>query len=131
MTFTPWRTSGNSAGNPQRIGFNLELSFQLAAEPLRTQRRRVVLITEALKAIADRDSRLVSWFILPIQSDGWVHIRTVICAEQPGEAASLSEVWMASAIAAANLADDPAAARLPAPRTHTSVTTDPTLPLLR
>ena len=131
MTHSPWLTHRTAREHSPRIGFNLELSFQLAAEPHVTQRRRLVLITEAFKAIADRDDRLVSWFILPLQPDGWVQIRTVIGADQPGEAAALSETWMDSAIAAANLADDPAAARLPSPRTRTSVSTEPTLPLLR
>ena len=39
-----------------------------------------------------------------------------LLATWPGEAAALSEEWMASAIAAANLASDSPAARVPAPR---------------
>lgn len=94
-------------------GYNIELAFRLADEPLVTRRRRLILVNEALKSIADRDERLVSWFVLPLQQDGWIHVRAVVCVAQPGEAAHLSEQWMASAIAAANLAEDPAAARLP------------------
>ncbi|MFA7266682.1 MAG: hypothetical protein WC054_10255 [Candidatus Nanopelagicales bacterium] len=126
MTFETSARTQRSA----EIGFNLELAFQLAHEPTITQRRRLALVTEAFRSIADRDRRLASCVILPLQEDGWVHICAVICARQPGEAAELSELWMAEAIAAANLADDPVAARVPDQRGHTSVSADSWLPAL-
>jgi hypothetical protein len=75
-----------------------------------------VLIAEALKAIANADARLLTWDFVEPADDRWVHLRLVLTTTWPGEAAALSEEWMASAIAAANLASDSPAARVPAPR---------------
>lgn len=118
-------------GRTAETGFNLELAFQLTAEPTITQRRRLTLVTEAFKSIADRDRRLASYVVLPLQPDGWVHVRAVVCASQPGEAAELSEGWMSLAIAAANLADEADAARIPDQRRHTTVSADTWLQPLR
>ena len=127
MTFLPRPGSARQrALNPSPV-FNLELSFRLAPEPELTHRRRLLLVTEALKSIADRDDRLARWTVMPLQADGWVHVRAVVKASQPGEAAALSEQWMASAIAAANLADDPAAALLPDQRSASSLSAPPSL----
>ena len=100
--------------------FNLELTFKLSPESALIHGRRQLLVAEALKSIADRDPRLSTWRVSPVQSDGWVDTLAVIRAEQPSEAVALSRKWMASAIAAANLAQDPAAARLPDQRSEST-----------
>lgn len=123
MTFSNRSAASSGEVNERLPVFNLDLSFRLEPETTVTYRRRLVLVAEALKSIADRDARLASWFVLPVQSDGWVHVRAVIRAHQPGEAAELSERWMTSAISAANLAEDPAAARLPDQRADSSLAT--------
>ena len=105
--------------------FNLELSFQIGSEPEVTQRRRLLLVTEAFKSIADQDDRLASWHVHPLNPEGWVTVRAVICAARPDEAALLGEKWMSIAISAANLADDPAAARLPQQRSLTELLMQP------
>ena len=107
---------GTGSGIGEPAAYNVELSFTLEDEPDNARRRRLVLISEALKAITNSDGRLVAWKLLEPGDDGWVHIQLVMTTTWPGEAAALSEEWMAAAIAAANLAADSPAATVPAPR---------------
>ncbi len=125
MTFSRPFGRGRKRDRAGLVGFNLDLSFQVEPASDVTQRRRLLLVTEAFKSIADRDERLASWCVLPLEPEGWVHVRAVICAERPDEAAALSEKWMSVAISAANLADYPAAARLPRQRTQAERLTQP------
>jgi|GEM_PF-1544892 hypothetical protein len=117
MTFTTWTGAASRAVTESPI-FNLELSFQLAPESSVAYGRRQLLVAEALKSIADRDPRLATWRVSPVLADGWVHTQAVIRADAPSDAIALSQKWMASAIAAANLAEDPAAARVPDQRSE-------------
>jgi hypothetical protein len=107
---------GGGSGIGRPTGYNVDLAFTLEDEPDTQRRRRLVLIAEALKAIANADARLLTWNFVEPAADRWVHLRLVLTTTWPGEAAALSEEWMASAIAAANLASDSPAARVPAPR---------------
>lgn len=130
----PWineRTYRNRNDRQPSAAYNLELSFRLDEEDTVMRRRRLTLVSEALRAIQDRDERLLSWFLRPASSPDWVHIRAVVTVDHPGQAADLSEQWMATAISAANLADDADAARLPNQRRnsagHISVNVSTTL----
>lgn len=107
---------GGGAGTDFRSGFNVELSFRLEDQDSLTRRRRTLLVCEALKAIQHRDERLITWKLHSEPEDDWVLISAVVVARQPGEVAQLSEEWMRSAIAAANLAAEPAAVRVPKQR---------------
>lgn len=109
---------GGGSGIGEPSAYNVDLAFTLEDEPDNQRRRRLVLIAEALKAIADSDGRLLTWKLLEPRGDGWVNIQLIMKTTWPGEAAALSEEWMASAISAANLATESPAARVPAPRDY-------------
>ncbi len=104
-----------------RTAFNVELSFHLNDDDAVSRRRRLELVRQALKQIGMRDDRLASWQISQVAASGWVYISAVVIADAPGEVASLSENWMRSAVAAANLGcANPAAQSLPQQRSESA-----------
>lgn len=116
---------GGGNDTVHRTAFNVQLSFRLEPEDTKNRRRRVLLVGEALKAIAHRDERMRSWEFLSDPADEWVVIAAIVVARQPGEVAELSEEWMRSAIAAANLAAEPALIRVPSQRTRWAALSTP------
>ncbi len=109
-------SSDTAAAAQQPRAFNVELSFRLDDDDAATRRRRLTLIGQALKDIAWRDDRMVSWEVASVATPGWVHIMAIVTASAPGEVAALSERWMRTAIAAANLATDDPCVQLPQQR---------------
>lgn len=98
---------GGGSGTGQVVGYSVDLSFRINdVDDQLVRRRRVALVTEALREIERRDDRLRSWMIGPSADPTWIHIQAVVEAIQPGHVAELSEQWMRSAISAANLATD-------------------------
>lgn len=108
---------GGGTGAGEVAGYFVELSFRISdGDSIDQRRRRLLLVTEALKDIASREDRLRAWELVPGSDPKWVLIRAVVEAAQPGHVAELSEAWMRSAIAAANLAASPEAAVVPSQR---------------
>jgi len=96
--------------------YNVDLSFHLDDEDSTSRKRRLALVQQALKQISTRDDRLASWHLTHAATSDWVHISAIVLAWAPGEVAHLSESWMRSAIAAANLGCENPAAKLPRQR---------------
>lgn len=108
---------GGGSGTGQLVGYSVDLSFRISdVDDQIVRRRRVALVTEALREIERRDDRLRRWAIGPSSDPTWIHIQAVVEAAQPGQVAELSEEWMRSAISAANLATDPADGTIPVQR---------------
>ena len=76
---------GGGSGIGRPTGYNVDLAFTLEDEPDTQRRRRLVLIAEALKAIANADARLLTWNFVEPAADRWVHLRLVLTTTWPGK----------------------------------------------